>query len=800
MSQIVGPTSAAVNSPAPTLPSDLTSAPSTMTILPPGAYMETLAGEFVEGAIITTTSSGKSEPTIVPVIVPLEGPPRICWGCIPTFPVNIQFKIPGLCFKVLGFKISNCSKEGKDEKGGSEQGGGEGKEPEPNKDPGKDGKEDDPEKKKDPGNEKDPGKGKDPGTEKDPGKEKEPTKTYNGPEPSSTVKSSTTCTTTVSATYASVFCSVTTAVASGQGQQDGQRQQPTSCSTLVYSTATACDTLVASTTTTLVPQETDNVFCSSDTCGAASCKQRKKNSQQSEKRAAPFRDSQPGVNEWSDPKNYNNDRLKFMRGEAEIAESDEKTHVEQSWDSISTTNWIKFDNQVNTLAVSGLWGCTSVVVVSTQGAWASHFWENPSFRGGDERFEADVIRRLHLGLEVLYMNEFGLDELRNNDHKPQGHMFDDANSPRVFVMAPTMRVASSSVSMGESPLMYAAYVDRIVSELRAIFPNNEKHTISTIKYSPQTTFEFMDDIDAYGNFIRVPDFGDAQFNSHLGKLLIQYQPGQKRCEVNDHVTEADQPKAMWRIWFEGNDIGDRHHEWVPAAHQHLKRDEQSCSIKGDDPGSKGSTSVSPPATTAPIATAAPPTTTQAPAAPAPTTPPNNTPRVRPPPPLPRPAPPLPKICNLHLHEYVQGFSDHSIVVDYDFYDGDGKKKHSGRFTKDWNQEYLVPTGETGLAHPISVAMTNKLPLGAAVEDCPSPDLGGTGGRKTNKRCARTQWKSWVIQLKYGDLAWASSYVSTLYNQDPNNVPNCQVGAFADNDWDGINKIDPHRQMDCRFPC
>ncbi|KAK8042489.1 hypothetical protein PG994_012972 [Apiospora phragmitis] len=169
---------------------------------------------------------------------------------------------------------------------------------------------------------------------------------------------------------------------------------------------------------------------------------------------------------------------------------------------------------------------------------------------------------------------------------------------------------------------------------------------------------------------------------------------------------------------------------------------------------------------------------------------------------PPPPPPSPKTCNLHLHEYVEGPEDKSIEVDYDFYDGGDKPKHSGHFTKDWNQEYLVPTSETGLALPISVTVTNELPPGAVDQECPSSEREGGGGigKKNKKRCAHTQWKSWVIHLKYGETVWPSSHVSNLYKQDPNKLPNCQVGGWAENDWDGNNKVNPHWQMDCRFAC
>lgn len=43
------------------------------------------------------------------------------------------------------------------------------------------------------------------------------------------------------------------------------------------------------------------------------------------------------------------------------------------------------------LYVAGLFGCTSVVIISETGVWFSHHWESPSFLGDDSRFEREVL-------------------------------------------------------------------------------------------------------------------------------------------------------------------------------------------------------------------------------------------------------------------------------------------------------------------------------------------------------------------------------------------------------------------------
>ncbi|KAK8060160.1 hypothetical protein PG996_010090 [Apiospora saccharicola] len=261
-------------------------------------------------------------------------------------------------------------------------------------------------------------------------------------------------------------------------------------------------------------------------------------------------------------------------------------------------------------------------------------------------------------------------------------MFDDANQPRVFVVAPRQKEylrngdPSNSETAGGSVFRHNGYVKRILAELRTMFPNNNELTLSTIQYSIQEKWESERVRGEDGQDKMVPDRGDSLFDFHRGKLLIRYQPAPKKCAGNTDIVEAEQPKPMWRMWFEANgklnrlhsifvmiaqgwtmetettrhtDIGDRRAEWVPAEHQHLKRDEQSCPVKGADPGSVYSTSASLPATSAPTDIASSTTVTI-------TTP-------------TEPPPPVPKTCNLHLDEYVIDPEHEPIFVAYRLYDG-----------------------------------------------------------------------------------------------------------------------------------
>jgi hypothetical protein len=281
---------------------------STMTAWPPGATLETLANgpSYTECTVLTTTDS-RGHSTVVPVIVPLTGPPLIvslflkasarvhcirianpsclqCWGCISIFPIKIVIKLPNICIVVFGIKIGLCGVSGEinETSGGGGGGGGSG-DPKSTPTPGEDG---------DP---TDPNDGK-------------PSDNPSSPSSQSTSSAtSSTCTVSVTATYESVFCSVTTSLADSAAAQDvgayrRRQDQPTGCSTIAYSTVSGCSAVGTTTTTTAT--ETPSVYyCSPDTCGSDpdSCSEARIKRIERDTAAPPDRVRQPPYGTWADP-------------------------------------------------------------------------------------------------------------------------------------------------------------------------------------------------------------------------------------------------------------------------------------------------------------------------------------------------------------------------------------------------------------------------------------------------------------------------------------------------------------------
>lgn len=334
----------------------------------------------------------------------------------------------------------------------------------------------------------------------------------------------------------------------------------------------------------------------------------------------PARDTQPALNTWADPANYGGDRSKFVRGgnsfphifccsvprrhiwvlvlynhnslssgrlvvsssheklwsmfsvatpsaciETYLAYRQRQSRVTHSYDelgvgtSISTYNYVTFGNQVQTLAVKGLYGCTSVVVVSRKGAWASLFWEDPSFLGtaddADVDFNFDVLMNLEEGSgseDARFINQYGVGQLRKRDIPGKGdlgHMFDDIHQPRVFIMAPRPEVnlpndqPDNSESAGGSRLRFPEQMKKIKDKLANIFQGLNVDDIETIQYSPMTmslgVLGFRKDGTVVG------DYGDKYYVTHRGKLLIQYQPAPHVCQANPYPGQA-----KWRVTFE----------------------------------------------------------------------------------------------------------------------------------------------------------------------------------------------------------------------------------------------------------
>lgn len=88
------------------------------------------------------------------------------------------------------------------------------------------------------------------------------------------------------------------------------------------------------------------------------------------------------IHDWSKrilkpPADYNGDTTRFLFGELARVEF---LAIESGPGPESTGFARELKNVAFDVAISGLYGCTTVVVVSESAMWISHFWEVPAFR------------------------------------------------------------------------------------------------------------------------------------------------------------------------------------------------------------------------------------------------------------------------------------------------------------------------------------------------------------------------------------------------------------------------------------
>ncbi|GJC97506.1 immunoglobulin a1 protease [Colletotrichum higginsianum] len=457
--------------------------------------------------VTTTTSFGSDDPTIVPIIVPIGKPPVICWGCV-TFPANVQFKLPEFCVQILGFRVGNCPDDNSENKNGKE-------------------------------------------------KENE------NEERTKTTTTTTSCSTTVTATYASVFCTVTLDL-----DQPERRRRDEGCSTLEYETKTACETITGATTTTATTVKPEPTICSPGTCGEGACPVGKK---VLAKRAPPGPKSQPNAHSWFGPEHYTN-KFEFMRGETYKAYQDPSSSVNlqmEGTEEFSTGKWAAFGDDLTTVAVAGLWGCTSVIAVSKRGVWVSHFWE----------------RRPDLVLATLgdltggvpdFIDE-GLGMFRGKAG-PNGNMFDDDAEPQVFIVTRKERPTDMFLQGAPGDVALLALIR---AELDVWWRRGSNH-------GPQREMTY-DPIIPEGHAPNDPRYpGDPEFFLFRGKAMIQYQPA-IACGGGGSTKIARE--AGYRVWVEAEKLRDGEKNWKPSGNEQIRtlsKRQESCPVNGnpggDNPG------------------------------------------------------------------------------------------------------------------------------------------------------------------------------------------------------------------------
>ncbi|KAH7115796.1 hypothetical protein B0J11DRAFT_593361 [Dendryphion nanum] len=192
-------------------------------------------------------------------------------------------------------------------------------------------------------------------------------------------------------------------------------------------------------------------------------------------------------------------------------------------------------DSLDSWSLIGLYGCTSVIVISRKRIFMTHIWEAPSMLE-EESFQSHVLDTLLHG-DVAGGVPEGLIAFTGT-----GGDFEntDENNVRAIIITPYRRGPPQNPN--EDGLLYINQVNRIKDTLKDALGRQDTHIVP---YHP-----------------RLPDPGEK---TTYGKILIQYDPA--HAVVTQPDTCVHQPVAAIELWFE-NQLAPRYRdEWLALPNQ-----------------------------------------------------------------------------------------------------------------------------------------------------------------------------------------------------------------------------------------
>lgn len=450
-------------------------------------------------------------------------------------------------------------------------------------------------------------------------------------------------------------------------------------------------------------------------------------------------------------------------------------------------------------AVYGLWGCTSIIIVSMRGVWLSHFFEEESFLGNGGNFEEDVIDAIIGGDGTQYMSPLGV--ARGNDQ-----IFAEGTDPEAIIITPQDASGNSE---------YAPQIAQIQETLNQMLPWLKSSSVI--------------------NYVKTGLKEARGSESATGKVLFQYDPDEYNFEFRFNGTDCYTQVPTARVWMGNKPDPLLVKRWYAEYTQMLlpdgttrRRDVKYCPINslssslpsspptGSSIASSGSylntlfsihstlatlftdpphdsknlpsttntanktsevlpteissTATKPRSTTSSESSVIPASSTYGP--PSPTR--ESSPQAASsPPPSQSLRPPYQTgTCNIHLLEVSRFYTD-PVYLQFNISDGSGKSLYSEWSKSKWGDVVTANAKDTKLPYPVTATLTQFLLLNSRrVKD----------GNRAPKRFVASPdppiivpWEKWLIQLDAGSQSWNNGVI------DPTKLPYCKVG-----DWDNGN--------------
>ncbi|KAI2601704.1 hypothetical protein GGR54DRAFT_627408 [Hypoxylon sp. NC1633] len=291
-------------------------------------------------------------------------------------------------------------------------------------------------------------------------------------------------------------------------------------------------------------------------------------------------------------------------------------------------------DEVSTVALAGMFGCTAILAVSDRGMWILHLWEDPSFTGAllalpayypdpnnpgqyiyqepiyededdyEARFQRDVIGAMRRGNSLYHV--YGLEDLRGGDPARYGNLFDDDADPRFVVITPRPMPSPGNqrpeIAGPTRQYRYRSQVVKIVNELYRMKPDANVIVVDYHPLTPPLSFPGRQDPEVVKSYMR-----DTRDASPQGKILIQYMP----------PASCNGQQAAYRVLFHHRTTRLPEKHWRP----NMKRDNSSvCEVSTSATASSTSVPASSTSTQTTTSTTTSTTTTPTAQATAPTLP------------------------------------------------------------------------------------------------------------------------------------------------------------------------------------
>lgn len=268
--------------------------------------------------------------------------------------------------------------------------------------------------------------------------------------------------------------------------------------------------------------------------------------------------------------------------------ADEHVELRQNRDSHgSSSNFIEFGDTAVSMAVSGMFGCTSAVVISRKGAWASHIWDEHGFLAnlndpsGLETMIGEVSASLWFG-DCVEANAYR--QLLDGDDSGDlpglsqfaltGEALDAERDDVHILLITSTRVMDRSAQYSYPELVYALE-DRL-AKIWQNAPDTQKAVYryhSIWDWFPQLKHDVQfGDAEAKIRARQIKD--DLLYKHGYGKVVIQYDPSQSTCDAGD--------MAIWRVYIDISNSGPALEQtWLrEQAQQNTQADETSTTAQG----------------------------------------------------------------------------------------------------------------------------------------------------------------------------------------------------------------------------